>query len=64
VRKSVVKVTEACLKFTGFLGLNFVERATFVLGKMIKRYKKQSRQRFKWQIKFRVFGFFVKNACL
>jgi hypothetical protein len=23
-----------------FLGLNFVERATFVLGEMIKRYKK------------------------
>jgi len=40
VRKSVVKVMEACLKFTGFLGLNFVERATFVLVKMIKRYKK------------------------
>jgi hypothetical protein len=40
VRKSVVKVTEACLKFTGFLGLNFVEWVAFVLGKMVKRYKK------------------------
>jgi len=25
MRKSDVKVAEACLKFTGFLGLNFVE---------------------------------------
>ena len=41
VRKSVaIKVAEACLKFTGFFGLNFMKWATFVLEKMIKRYKK------------------------
>lgn len=60
--KSVAKVAEACLKFTSFLGLNFMKWATFVLGKMIKRYKKQSRPRFIRRIKFKIFGFFVKNA--
>jgi hypothetical protein len=41
VRKSdVAKVAEVCLKFTGFLGLNFMKWVAFVLGKMIKSYKK------------------------
>ena len=63
VRKSVaIKVAEACLKFTGFLGVNFMKWATFVLGKMIKRYKKQSRPRFTRQIKFKIFGFLIKNV--
>jgi len=35
--------------------------ATFVLGKMIKRYKKQSRPRFTRQIKFKIFGFLDKK---
>jgi len=61
--KSVaIKVAEACLKFTGFLGLNFMKWATFVLGKTIKRYKKQSRPRFIRRIKFKIFGFLIKNA--
>ena len=34
--------------------------AAFVLGKMIKRYKKHSRPRFIRRIKFKIFGFLIK----
>jgi len=34
--------------------------AAFVLEKMIKRYKKQSRPRSTRQIKFKIFGFLIK----
>ena len=47
----------------GFLGLNFVERATFVLGKMIQRYKKAFTPMLHTADKFKIFlGFFGKNA--
>jgi hypothetical protein len=36
--------------------------AAFVLGKMIKRYKKAFTPRFKRRIKFKIFGFLIKNA--
>lgn len=46
----------------GFLGLNFMKWATFVLGKMIKRYKKQSRPCFTRRIKFKIFWLFNKKC--
>jgi len=39
-----------------------VERATFVLGKMIKRYKKALTPTLHTADKFKIFGFLIKNA--
>ena len=62
MRKSVaIKVVKVCLKFTGFFGLNFMERAAFVLVKMIKRYKKALTPTLHTADKFKIFGFLIKN---
>ena len=61
MRKSAaIKVAEACLKFAGFLGLNFMKWVTFVLGKMIKRYKKAFTPTLQTEDKFKIFGFLIK----